>query len=78
MKQDFKPQCAYCDSIYSAYELEISKDCSMARVAYSYQAGHDMQRKIYRWQAIKYTKGGLAYVVCRGRKLSLNMFMRLA
>lgn len=33
--------------------------------------------KVYRWQKIKYTKGGAPYVVWHGRRYHLDLFMRM-
>lgn len=69
---------AHCDSIWSAFLLEMSPDGDGARVQRSVQKTHGESLSPARWQAIKYTRRGDPYVTYRGRRLHLDLFMRTA
>ncbi len=76
MKNNFTCQFAYCDSAFSAYELQVSMDGSMARVRYSYMTTGGEKRSRARWQQIKYNRAGTPYVTFRGHRLALDNFLR--
>lgn len=69
---------AYCDSLWSAYLLEPSPDGENVRLQRSIQktGGESLSRA--RRQAIKYDRRGEPYVMFRGRRLPLDLFMRTA
>ena len=75
MRFDF----AFCDSVYSAYLLAVDPSGDRSAVVHSFERSDGTEtRTRARWQEIKYTRAGRPFVTCRGRRLSLDLFMRLA
>ena len=54
--------------------IQFSKDSERARLG---EFCRPDNFKVYRWQKIKYTKGGEPYVVWHGRHYKLDLFMRM-
>ena len=54
--------------------IQLSKDGERARLG---EFCRPNNFKVYRWQKIKYTKGGAPYVVWHGRRYHLDLFMRM-
>lgn len=74
MRFDF----AFCDSLYSAYLLAVDPSGDRAAVVYSFQRSDGTENRTRaRWQEIKYTRAGRPFVTFRGRRLSLDLFMRV-
>lgn len=77
MAQDtFKTHGVYCDSVFTAYEIEISEDGSGARVRYSIETTNGIQYTRPRWQDIKFTRSGNPFVTYNHRRLKLDNFLR--
>lgn len=68
---------AFCDSVYSAYLLAVDASGDRAAVVYSFQGSAGEVRTRARWQQIKFTRSGCPFVTFRGRRLSLDLFMRV-
>lgn len=66
----------FCDSVYTAYEIEISKDGSCARVRYSIDTINGLKYTRPRWQEIKYNRSGVPFVTFRHKRLKLDDFLR--
>ena len=79
MKQGkFKVHLIYCDSVYSCYKVQINEDGDAARVKYSYynsKEGKEIETPA-KWQTIKYTRKGDAFLTFRGKRLLLDNFMK--
>lgn len=76
IKDIFTIQGVFCDSNYSAYEIEISKDGSGARVRYSIGTAEGIQYTRPRWQKIKFTRTGNPFVTYKHKRLYLDNFLR--
>jgi hypothetical protein len=75
-KDIFTTHGVYCDSVYTAYEIEISKDGSYARVRYSITTTNSIQYSRPRWQEIKFTRSGVPFVTYNHKRLQLDNFLR--
>lgn len=77
MAQDtFTTHGAFCDSLYTAYEIELSTDGSRARVRYSTETTNGIQYTRPRWQEIKFTRSGNPFVTYNHKRLHLDNFLR--
>lgn len=75
-KDTFITHGVYCDSVYTAYQIEISKDGSYARVRYSIETTNGTQYNRPRWQEIKFTRSGNPFVTYNHKRLHLDDFLR--
>lgn len=77
MAQDiFTIHGVHCDSNFTAYEIEISKDGSRARIRYSIGTINGIQYTRPRWQDIKFTRSGNPFVTYKHKRLNLDNFLR--
>ena len=68
----------FCDSVYSCYKMQIHSGGDAARVKYSYynsKEGKEIETPA-KWQTIKYTRKGDAFLTFRGKRLLLDNFMK--
>lgn len=64
-------------SAYSGILIQLSHDGDRARCVYTYETGHGVKySRRNRWQDIKHTHCGEAFVVFRGRRYKLCDFMK--
>lgn len=78
MKESFNAQGAFCDTLQSAFEIEIHPDGEFARVRYSYLRSNGRYKySRARWQRVKFAASGAPFVTFNGRPLPLDNFCRL-
>lgn len=71
---NFTTHAFYCVSTFGGYEIELSADCSAARVRSNFD-GKISPRP--RFQEIKFTLSGDPFVTFYGRRLKLDNFLRV-
>lgn len=74
METNFKTHGYYAVSNWGGLEIEISNDGEGARLKENYK---DEPQKVSRWQKIKYTSSGRAYVTYYGKRYYLDAFMKV-